>query len=142
LNDSSKKAHPGWHSRGYLPHADFAGMTQVVTFRLADSMPAAVVERFRQESLQSPNVDSHFRAATDRWLDAGHGSCVLARPPMQKLVLDAILAQDGKTYRLDAVVVMPNHVHVLLGEWKDLWKTYGKTYGHPPDSRSFFSTIS
>jgi REP element-mobilizing transposase RayT len=34
---------------------------------------------------------------------------------MQKLVLDAILAQDGKTYRLDAVVVMPNHVHVLLG---------------------------
>src|SRR5258706_12384986 len=29
----------GWHERGYLPHCDFPGLRQFVTFRLADSMP-------------------------------------------------------------------------------------------------------
>ena len=29
----------GWHERGYLPHCDKPGLTQFVTFRLADSMP-------------------------------------------------------------------------------------------------------
>ena len=31
----------GWHERGYLPHCDFPGLVQFVTFRLADSMPAS-----------------------------------------------------------------------------------------------------
>jgi hypothetical protein len=26
----------GWHERGYLPHCDFPGLVQFVTFRLAD----------------------------------------------------------------------------------------------------------
>jgi len=30
----------GWHERGYLPHCDFPGLVQFVTFRLADSLPA------------------------------------------------------------------------------------------------------
>jgi hypothetical protein len=31
----------GWHERGYLPHCDFPGLVQFVTFRLADSMPVS-----------------------------------------------------------------------------------------------------
>jgi hypothetical protein len=31
----------GWHERGYLPHCDYPGLVQFVTFRLADSMPAS-----------------------------------------------------------------------------------------------------
>ena len=31
----------GWHERGYLPHCDQPGLTQFVTFRLWDSMPAS-----------------------------------------------------------------------------------------------------
>lgn len=31
----------GWHERGYLPHCDRPGLTQFVTFRLADAMPAS-----------------------------------------------------------------------------------------------------
>ena len=30
----------GWHTRGYLPHFDAPGVTQFVTFRLMDAMPA------------------------------------------------------------------------------------------------------
>jgi hypothetical protein len=29
----------GWRERGYLPHRDEPGLTQFVTFRLADSFP-------------------------------------------------------------------------------------------------------
>lgn len=34
----------GIHTRGYLPHWDFAKSTQAVTFRLADSVPADVIK--------------------------------------------------------------------------------------------------
>ena len=34
-----------WHSRGYLPHCDADGVVQTVTFRLADAIPQAVLER-------------------------------------------------------------------------------------------------
>src|SRR5437773_5550295 len=31
----------GWHARGYLPHCDYPGLVQFLTFRLADSRPAS-----------------------------------------------------------------------------------------------------
>ncbi len=30
----------GWYSKGYLPHSDFPGLVQMITYRLADSLPA------------------------------------------------------------------------------------------------------
>jgi hypothetical protein len=33
----------GWHSRGYHPHLDTPGVVQSITFRLADSVPAALL---------------------------------------------------------------------------------------------------
>ena len=41
--------HKGWHSRGYLPHLDAPGEIQTITIRLADALPLAVVERWKQE---------------------------------------------------------------------------------------------
>jgi hypothetical protein len=37
--EDEAKGFLGWHERGYLPHCDKPGLTQFVTFRLADSMP-------------------------------------------------------------------------------------------------------
>src|ERR1017187_1657740 len=31
----------GWHTRGYLPHYDKPGLMEMLTFRLADAMPAS-----------------------------------------------------------------------------------------------------
>jgi hypothetical protein len=31
----------GWRSRGYLPHFDAPGVLQMITYRLADAMPAS-----------------------------------------------------------------------------------------------------
>ena len=65
-------------------------------------------------------------------LDRGYGSLVLGNPEIAGLVEQALLYFDGTRYRLQAWVVMPNHVHVLitpLGEWTlsqitQVWKSY------------------
>ncbi|MDP1752212.1 MAG: transposase [Reyranella sp.] len=96
----------GWHSRGYLPHFDSPETIQFVTFRLADSLPRAVVEalRFRGDAVQ------HI----DRELDAGLGTCWLRRTDIASLVQDALLHFDSERYRLLAWCIMPNHVHVVI----------------------------
>jgi len=47
--------HKGWRSRGYLPHLDAAGEIQALTFRLADALPAKMVERWQQDRCASGN---------------------------------------------------------------------------------------
>jgi hypothetical protein len=38
----AKQGFRGWNERGYLPHRDEPGLTQFVTFRLADSFPESL----------------------------------------------------------------------------------------------------
>ena len=47
-----------WHERGYLPHCDFPGLVQFVTFRLADSSPA-----LRRRGVQRGGITSATRAS-------------------------------------------------------------------------------
>jgi REP element-mobilizing transposase RayT len=96
----------GWHSRGYLPHFDSIETIQFVTFRLADSLPRAVVEQLarRPDGL----------AEADKRLDAGLGACWLRDPHIAEVVQDALLHFDGDRYRLLAWCVMPNHVHTVF----------------------------
>jgi|GEM_PF-6441741 len=39
----------GWHSRGYLPHFDGGESTQFITFRLSDSVPQKLIDKWRSE---------------------------------------------------------------------------------------------
>jgi REP element-mobilizing transposase RayT len=107
-----RRSHLGWHSRGYLPHLDVAGLTQSVTFRLADSLPAAQAVIWSE--LARLASDAQRRAPAEAWLDRGHGSCALRDPVLAALVEDALLCFDGQRCRVLAWVVMPNHVHVLV----------------------------
>ena len=115
--------HKGIHSRGYLPHWDFAGSVQGITFRLADAVPAQVVNEWRGElqfSLLSTDRDVNCKAYADlhgkiaKYEDAGHGSCLLADPEYGGIVQDALIAGHGGNYKLIDWCVMPNHVHVLV----------------------------
>lgn len=125
----------GWHSRGYLPHFD-AGETQSVTFRLRDSLPAAVLDRIlehlqglRESDLPAATREEHL--AVERTLDRGFGSCLL-RGRAGQIVEDGLLFFDGDRYRLHAWCVMPNHVHVLftpsptrsMSDIVHSWKSY------------------
>lgn len=99
-----------WRSRGYLPHFDDGTRTQLVTYRLGDSLPAAVMLSLRERS----SDDERRRVEIEVWLDAGHGSCLLRNAEAAQCVVAGWRKFDGEQYRLHAWCVMPNHVHVLI----------------------------
>jgi len=100
-------------NRGYLPHIDAPLYAQMVTFRLADALPAAVVEEIKRRRADGDCRDVEA-AWAEPWLDAGHGSCILNDPNDAEIVADVLLRGDGQHYALFAWVVMPNHVHVVF----------------------------
>lgn len=107
----------GWHHRGYIPHVDYPHLWQFVTFHLADSIPGGVIERWSRElgSLPGDERGRELRRLIDAYQDAGHGSCVLRDARCAEQVARQLFAGDGSAYRLAAWVVMPNHVHVMIG---------------------------
>jgi len=114
-SDELKKGFRGWHQHGYLPHFDAPGVTQLVTFQLHDSFP--VTRRAEFEAILKESDDSTKRRNLEVWLDRGHGECWLRRPSVAKLVERTLLAADGSDYQLQAWVVMPNHIHLVVDVW-------------------------
>jgi REP element-mobilizing transposase RayT len=115
-NVESPGPHQGWYSRGYLPHWDHPGMMQSINFRLGDSMPGGVIEKWKTElTLQSESQRSvELRRRVEKYLGAGHGTCWLNQPAIACLAERALFHFDGPRYRLLAWCIMPNHVHALI----------------------------
>jgi len=55
-----------------------------------------------------------FPTRFHRWLDEGHGACVLRQFELRNIVENALRYFDHDRYKLDEFIVMPNHVHVLV----------------------------
>ncbi len=118
----------GWNYRGYLPHFDADTVIQLITFRLADSLPEAIFNELA--SLASNDADLRQRVET--MIDRGLGSCALREPLVAAVVRDALHHFDRARYRLIAWVIMPNHVHALieqaggfpLGDIVHAWKSF------------------
>ncbi len=107
---ASSRPYPsqGIYSRGHLPHVKAEGATYFVTFRLADSLPAEVLESWA-------DVAEDERARnSERYLDQGAGECLLRRPEIADIVVQALRHHEGARYTLHEYVAMPNHVHLLL----------------------------
>lgn len=107
----------GWHRRGYLPHLDITDRAQGVTFRLADSLPAKVIARWRKELDRNGDDDrksAELAARIARYEDLGRGACWLRQAAHARLVADTLKRSDATRYDLLEWCVMPNHVHVLL----------------------------
>ncbi len=105
-----------WRSRGYLPHFEASNTAQSVTFRLAGSLPEAVLAQIEVDDAGLPWGDacSARRKRIEEWLDQGAGACHLADPRIASVVAGAIRFLDGRKYHIHAWVVMPNHVHILF----------------------------
>ena len=103
-----------WQSRGYIPHIDPGGCSQFITFRLAGSMPQAVLDQWRAELEKGEITDAGFRKRIEIYLDQNYGERWLSDARIAGLVQDTLLNLDGKRYRLIAWVIMPNHVHILI----------------------------
>jgi len=104
----------GWYNRGYIPHFEGGEIPQFFTFRLYDSLPASVVERWRNECAATDDEGKiRFRKNVERYLDRGYGSCFLRDERVATLVQNSLLFHHDQNYRLSAWVVMPNHIHFL-----------------------------
>ncbi len=110
--EDARQGFRGWHERGYLPHRDEPGLTQFVTFHLADSFPEAL--RSEWEHLWKIEDDRERRAELEAYLDKGRGKCHLRRPEIAGLVENSLLWFHGERYDLRAWCIMANHVHVLF----------------------------
>ena len=107
--------HAEWHSRGYLPHWEAGEVAQSITFRLADSLPKALLQRWREELARLPDEQASLerRVRIESALDQGHGAALLSNSLIAELVENALLHFDDHRYKLHAWSIMPNHVHVL-----------------------------
>ena len=110
-----------------LPHWQQSGGTCFVTFRLGDSVPKPLLDRWGSErdawlrlhplpwtSAHEREYDERFAGAMEVWLDAGHGACVLRRADCAAVVAEALRHFAGERYEPISWVVMPNHVHALF----------------------------
>ncbi len=126
-------------TRGHLPHWDQQGATYFITWRTADSIPKEVWVKWRADRdawLAKHEIDPaakdwrkqveeladderqdfrRFAKALEDELDEGHGQCVLRRADLAEIVSGALRFFDGERYELGDYVVMPNHVHLLVG---------------------------
>jgi REP element-mobilizing transposase RayT len=133
------------HIEGNLPHWRQSGVLYFVTFRTADALPADKLALWNSEKKawlalhpQPWNAATHeefqerFPRRIQRWLDAGHGECVLARPDLCAIVEDALQHFHRERYELDEFHVASNHAHALvtpltghgLTEIFHSWKSY------------------
>jgi type I restriction enzyme R subunit len=114
------------HGAG-LPHWQQGSAYLFVTWRLADSLPSALlrdwkVEReiwlskhpFPWESSIWKEYNERFPLRMESWLDRGMGSCLLRQKGVRRIVCNALHFFDGERYRIFGFVVMPNHVHIVF----------------------------
>lgn len=108
--------HKHWYHRGYLPHFDAAATHQAITYRLADSLPKETLLCLQREAAQKPaqEREATIRRLIERYLDTGHGSCILGQPESARIVLDTWMETHKTLCTVIRAVVMPNHVHILI----------------------------
>lgn len=110
-----------------LPHWHQNGVIYFVTFRQADSIPSSKIKALQERRAawdethkgdltedQIAERDELFSCQIDHWLDQGVGSCLLQHSQNSKIVSDALHHFDTVRYQVDAFVIMPNHVHLLI----------------------------
>jgi acetylornithine/succinyldiaminopimelate/putrescine aminotransferase/REP element-mobilizing transposase RayT len=113
-----------------LPHWTQTGATYAVVFRLADSLPTDVVDRWKDErasillnaklqqrelsEVEQRRLRELFSQKVEQYLDAGYGNCWLRDDRIAEAVQDALFSFAGQRYDLFAWCIMPNHVHVII----------------------------
>jgi REP element-mobilizing transposase RayT len=134
--------------RSRLPHWEYDGGAYSITFRLADSLPKAILDRLMIEreaairsiqrsgreptDMEREDLKRIFNEKIDIYLDAGAGACHLETPAIAEMIVDTLKHFHDQRHYLIAWCVMPNHVHVIfhpmagftLDEITHSWKSF------------------
>ncbi len=126
---STLKYQPFYRRR--LPHVQPPGATLFVTFRLADSIPAATMRRLiastRQTKAALSRISDPQERAVQAYLEqrihfgkwdtaldlAQDGPFWLKDPRIASLVVESLHYRDKVVYDLDTYCIMYNHVHTM-----------------------------
>jgi putative transposase len=113
--------------RRALPHWYKPGAAHFVTYRLANTLPVAVIRNLKERkehllkqktdrtlSEHHQHVHKQLFAAYDNYLDRVSDVDWLRNPRIAAIVRRNLYYHDGTKYHLHAYCVMPNHVHVLF----------------------------
>lgn len=136
-------------TRRNLPHWSQQGRLYFVTWRLADSLPQHVLKRIEADrrmwlrehgdtplAEMTPLVKREwyrlFHHRVQKWLDAGHGACVLRNSAALRIAINALHHFHGERYHLGSFAIAGNHVHVLVSPSEEVelssvihsWKSY------------------
>lgn len=117
----------------YLPHIYPVGATFFITFRLADSVPQHILSDLKdcfieeeQEILQSNKTKKEketliyylrkktFGKYEVQLEDKPYGDCQMKDEKVAQIIWEKIFQFDDLYYIVDALCIMPNHVHMLL----------------------------
>jgi putative transposase len=124
-------------TKNRLTHWQQAGSVYFVTFRLADSVPRLLAEKWRAEREEwikrhpepwsretGQEYHATFGRRLDQWLDRCKGACCLRDPACRSMLVETLRHGDDDRYSLSAFVIMPNHVHLIVAmkEGADLEK--------------------
>jgi REP element-mobilizing transposase RayT len=121
LTISSGEHLPRWQCDDAIYH---------ISFRLADSIPQSVRERWlRERECLIANAKQHnkelseetekkvqylYSEQVEKYLDMGYGKCHLCKAEIAKLIADSFTYYNNVRYRLHAWCIMPNHVHLIV----------------------------
>ncbi len=125
--------------RRKLPHLQSVGGILFVTFRLARSVPKAIIEAYKNEKRHVDEQMRKFVHVNDigetnderskslkefhrKWFrefeEALHkadvGPTWLKLPEIADLIFEALLHRDGNEYKLFSACIMSNHVHAVF----------------------------
>jgi len=117
--------------RRKLPHLHSPGSTLFITYRLRNSIPRVVVERWKVESklldeecrrlkdgnlIEQKKLEFHRRwfGKFERLLHEEKGPLWLKDPSIARIVADSLHHLDGESYDLHAYCIMANHAHTLF----------------------------
>jgi len=115
--------------RRFLPHWQPPGGTFFITYRLAGTLPEAVLEELRRERQRLLNlpkesvysetewrirIDRKIFALLDDYLDKNRDIEWLSDIRIAEIVRDNLFYHAASKYYLWAYVIMPNHVHLVL----------------------------
>ena len=98
----------------HLPHIDIKGSYQFITFRTKESLDAYLKQLYR--SNDAPKIKQY---KMDQYLDRSENGALL-NGRIAERIKAYYLDYDKAAFELEAITVMPNHIHVLIRQNSDL----------------------
>ena len=98
----------------HLPHIDYTGSYQFITFRTKESLDAYLKQLYRSSD---PEKIKQYKM--DQYLDYSKKGALLNGKVIEKIKA-YYLGCDKTIFEIEALSIMPNHIHVLVRQNSDL----------------------